>query len=247
VARLTGIAFDSTGDLFGSTLGAIPFPPPPAPSTSSLIRIDPGTGNLVATIGAITDGVGGPALSISDLAIQPGTGKLFGVQAPQDGLNGSGRLYTISTTTGAATLVGDTGHFFASIAFAPNGTLYLSGADSPPGGGPAINPTLDTIDPATAQTLTSVPTADFFGALGIRPTDGVIFAGTGDQAQLFTVDPATGTATQLSGTTGLNFVGDLDFQPATTSVPLPLAAWMVLFSLPLALMAVRWTARSAQS
>src|SRR6266446_3668286 len=30
VARLTGIAFDPSGNLFGSTLGAIPFPPPPA-------------------------------------------------------------------------------------------------------------------------------------------------------------------------------------------------------------------------
>ncbi|MGH7194469.1 MAG: hypothetical protein ACREJM_13200, partial [Candidatus Saccharimonadales bacterium] len=44
VARLSGLAFDATGNLFGSTLGAIPFPPPPAVTTSTLIRIDPNTG-----------------------------------------------------------------------------------------------------------------------------------------------------------------------------------------------------------
>ena len=40
-----------------------------------------------------------------------------------------GRLYVIDTATGAATFLGDTGKFFASIAFAPDGTLYMSSAD----------------------------------------------------------------------------------------------------------------------
>ncbi len=70
----------------------------------------------------------------------------------------------------------------------------------------------NTINPANAQTLTTVSTPDFYGALAVRPGDGVIFGGTGDQHQLFTINPATGAATLL-GDTGLTFIGDLDFRP----------------------------------
>jgi hypothetical protein len=194
---------------------------------------------LLATIGAITEGVGGPAISIADLAIQPGTGTLFGVRGPTDALNGPGKLYTISTTTGVATLVGDTGHAFGSIAFAPNGTLYLSSADAPAGGGPPTTPALRTINPATAQTLTTVSITDFLGALAVRPTDGVIFGGTGDQAQILTVNPTTGAETPLTGTTGLNFVGDMDFQTTSVAIPVPRALFMILPALPLVVIARR--------
>ena len=53
VARLTGLAFTSTGTLFASTLGAGGFPPPPPPLTSTLITINPANVALVSTIGAI--------------------------------------------------------------------------------------------------------------------------------------------------------------------------------------------------
>src|SRR5204862_2086152 len=69
---------------------------------------------------------------------------------------------------------------------------------------------------ADAATIRSVPTADFLGALAVRP-DGVIFGGNGDDGELFTIDPLTGAET-LVGSTGLNFVGALDFavpEPAT--------------------------------
>lgn len=75
-----------------------------------------------------------------------------------------------------------------------------------------VNIALKTLNPTNASTLSTVPTRDFFGALGIRPTDGVIFSGNGDQHQLFTVNPITGVQT-LVGDTGLNFVGDLAFTP----------------------------------
>jgi hypothetical protein len=224
VARLTGLAFDSTGTLFGSTLGSIPFPPPPVKSTSSLIQINPDTGALQSTIGSITNGVGGPAISIADLAEQPGTGVLFGIQAPVDGLGGQGDLYTINKQTAVATLVGNTGHFFGSLAFAPTGTLYMTSAD-PGATGEPTNPHLLTLNPTNAQTLSSISTSTFFGALGVRPTDGALFAGNGDGSQIFLLDPATGAAAALSHATGSNLVGDVDFRPATTAVPLPPAVW----------------------
>jgi hypothetical protein len=215
VDRLTGLAFGLSGTLFATTLPAGGFPPPPGPpGGSSLITINPNTGALVSTIGLVRDG--GVPISIADLAVQPGTGVLYGIRGPTDELNGQGRLYTINTTTGAATPVGDTGAFFGSIAFAPDGTLYLSAADLDFQTGNQTGIALKTLNPANAAILSSVPTSDFFGALGIRPTDGVIFGGTGDEHQLFTVNPVTG-AEALVGDTGRTFVGDLDFQ----AVPAP--------------------------
>jgi hypothetical protein len=228
VARLTGIAVDTSGALFGSTIGAIPFPPPPQPSTSTLIRINPTTGALLSTVGPITDGPGGPAISIADLAEQPGTGKLFGVLSPISGSTTLGNVYSINKLTGVATLIGSTGHFFDSIAFAPNGSLYATAADLGSQGA-EINPLLLKLNPSNAKVISSVKTDAFYGALGVRPTDGQIFAGNGDGAQIFTLDTATGAATPLPQTTGTNFVGDIDFASRSAAVPLPTA---VLGALP---------------
>jgi hypothetical protein len=219
VSRISGLVFDATGALLGATQGPGGFPPPPGPLTASdLIRLNPATGALLSSV-LIRDALGN-ALSIADLAVQPGTNTLFGVEGPIDRLNRQGTLYTINATTGVATLVGNTGHFFASIAFAPDGTLYLSSADMGPMG-QDINVRLSTLNPSNAATLSFVPTADFFGALGVRPTDGAIFGGTGDAHQLFRINPATGAET-LVGDTGLNFVGDLAFvsvpEPATLAL-----------------------------
>ena len=236
VARLTGIAFDLSGDLFGSTLGAIVFPPPPGPGFSDLIEINPDNGSLIKDFGPIT--ASGTKLAIADLAVQPGTGVLYGISGPQAaGPLAAGLLYTINTSTGIATLVGNTGHSFGSIAFAPDGTLNMTAADFA-GDGP-LNPALLTLDPTNAGTLTSIPTTDFLGALGIRPTDGVIFGGTGDTGNIFTIDPASGGET-LVGNTGLRFAGDLDFR--TTSVPEPVTSALVSMGLALALW---WRARRA--
>lgn len=234
VARLTGIAFDLSGDLFGSTLGPITFPPPPGPSFSDLIEINPDNGSLIKDFGPITNA--GTDLAIADLAVQPGTGVLYGISGPQaGGPAASGKLYTINTASGVATLVGNTGHFFGAIAFAPDGTLYMSAADSA-GDGP-LNPALLTLDPTNGGTITSIHTTDFLGALGIRPTDGVIFGGSGDTGQIFTIDPASGTET-LVGNTGLRFAGDLDFR--ATPVPEPVTLGLVSAGFALGL---RWRAK----
>src|SRR5437870_3775009 len=129
VSRLTGLAFDLTGALYATTQGPGGFPPPPGPiTTSSLLLLKAATGATISNIGTIKD-ASGIGISMADLAVQPGTGVLFGIRSPGDQLGGQGRLYTINKTTGAATLVGDTGNFFGSIAFAPNGTLYMSAAN----------------------------------------------------------------------------------------------------------------------
>lgn len=213
VSRLTGLAFDSTGKLFASTSPGGVFLPPPPPQTSTLIVLDPATGALLSTIGTIKEGSsGGPAISISDLAVQPGTDTLFGVRSPLDGNGGQGKLYTINKTTGVATLVGNTNAFFASIAFAPDGTLYESAADLNFMTGFTVNFRIMKVNPANAAIITSVTTTKFFGAFGVRPLDSVVFGGTGDAHEIYTVTPATGAIT-LVGDTGKNFVGDIAFSP----------------------------------
>jgi len=197
--RISGIAFDSTGALYASTIGAgLP------PITSTLIRVDPDTGALLAVVGPITAGAGGPAIGIADLAVQPGTDLLFGVRAPTDLLGGAGRLYVIDKATGVATLIGSTAARRASIAFAPDGTLYEVAFVPRP-------PALYTLNPATGGVLTSVPTAEFYGSLAVRPTDSTLFVGDGDVGDIFTLDPATGAATLL-GVTSPTYIGGLGFR-----------------------------------
>jgi hypothetical protein len=212
VSKLSGLAFLASDILYGSTINGSPGFPPPLPNapTSDLVQINPATGALIKDIGLIT--AGGRSLQIADLAIQPGTGVLFGISASSSGdFSAAGNLYTIDKTTGAATLVGATGDFFGAIAFAPNGTLYMNSADLDNTGN-IVNIQLKTLNPSNAHTLTAIATLDPPGALGVRP-DGTIFAGNGDAGKIYTINPITGQETTV-GNTGLNFVGDLAFQPA---------------------------------
>ena len=247
---ISGLTFDLSGNLWGSTQTGGGHPPPPGPlTTSDLIQINPLTGALISSVAITT--TGSTPLSIADLAIQPGTDTIFGIQSPNDAnFTGQANLYTISTT-GVATLVGNTGVFFGSIAFAPSGTLYMTSADLT-GTVPTIfacpvadpgqnNCALSTLNPTTAATLTSVETSDFYAALGISNA-GVIWVGDGagdlgpGTGQFFagisTLNSTTGVATFI-GNTGTNLVADIAFQPA------PEPASMVLCGIGLAAILAR--------
>ena len=94
---------------------------------ATLIRINPDTGALISSVPIVDEAT---PLSIADLAVHPTTGVLYGTGGVGGArMNGAGKLYIINTTSGAAKLIGDTGKFFASIAFAADGTLYMSAAD----------------------------------------------------------------------------------------------------------------------
>jgi len=107
--NMRGIAFNRNGDLYGaSRLGR-------------LYRLNLTTGDTV--------GIGtAPGMSYSGIAFSP-SGKLWATSLPPG--SGKDRIYTLSTTTGEATLIGATGDstFTPSIFFTPDGKLYgLKGA-----------------------------------------------------------------------------------------------------------------------
>lgn len=208
VARLTGLAFNQAGDLYASATSPGGFPPPPEnPLTCRLLKLDPDTGKVIKEIGDILDGPSGPPIAVSDISFQPGTDTLFAVRSSTDHEGKQGMLYTIDVTTGIASEVGDTGTFFPTITFGPDGTLWEVAAEL--GNRGPENAELRELDPNTGDKLSAVPLNQFYGALAVRK-DGEMFASTGDGHELVTLLPS-GQATKV-GDTGRNYVGGLAFR-----------------------------------
>lgn len=210
-AGITGLAFDTSGQLFATTINAPLLPPGPVLST--LIRLNPITGEQDALIGTISLANNTPVI-ISDLAIQPGTDVLFGI-----GINPSNfatTLYRIDSSTAVATFVGATDVEVDALAFGPDGTLYGEAAIFDETGEVFLEGSLITIDPTTGETLTSAGSfTTHLGGMAVRPTDGVIFASGGGASDIYTVS-SDGNLTFL-GLTGFGGVGDIAFTPLPTS------------------------------
>ena len=208
---ITGFAFNSLGQLFATVS--------PPGGSAFLEQIDPVT---FTEIGSPVSLSADP--NIGDLTFQPNTDILFGVSNNRS--SAPGTIYTINTTTGVETLIGNpasgTG---GGLAFAPDGTLYYA------------NFTLFTLDPTNASVITQVALTPslVIDGLGIR-ADGVLFANVGQgNDSIYTIDPATGASTLVGGIGGGNRVSDLDF--LTTPEP-GTNALMALGGL--ALLAGRW-------
>jgi hypothetical protein len=207
VPGLTGLVFDISGTLYGTTISG----PLDTGRVSNLVRIDPGTGAQIGPAVPIT--AGDHPISITDLALQPGTNTLYGTSLSEDDFINS--IYTIEPATGVATLIGRTGVIGTTLAFGPDGTLYQTSAVFDDDG--FVAGYLNTLDPDTGAVLTTSDpfTQRHVGGLEVRPTDGVIFASGGDEGSIWTLSP-TGTQTFV-GLTSVGGVGDLAFTPLPTS------------------------------
>lgn len=202
-AGLTGLAFDTSGHLFASTINSPVFGGIPI---STLLRIDPLTGEQIVEIGTIRLADGTPVV-INDLALQPGTGVLFGTALDPNTVTSN--IYIIDEATAVASLVGNTGVIGATLAFGPDGTLYQTTAEFSEAG--FVRGFLVTLDPTTAAVLTTSDpfTEAHIGGLAVRPTDGVIFASGGMSGDIYILSPQ-GELTFL-GLTGFGGVGDMAF------------------------------------
>lgn len=211
---LSGVAFNASGRLF-VTSGS---------GTSQLLELDPATG---AVLSSVPIRIGSDGGGVADIAFQPGSGVLFGITSnfnPYFGLGAGsgGYLITIDLATGDATVVGrdaSLGDEQGGIAFAPDGTLYFT---------PGRNTTgfLHRLDPATAailDTVTLSPDIGFMG-LAVRPRDGLLFASgppmLDNNDTIYTIDPTTGTVTEVGDAGFILKVHDLAFGGVrTTSAP----------------------------
>ena len=175
------------------------------------------------------------ALAIGDLAIQPGTGTLYGTRAgtAADSHGNGSELYIIDTDTGIATLVGDIADSVdfdvdgVSIAFAPagtpnEGTLYavIYNADDDetyvaqldPTDGSVVEDTLQLLDIADPDELDD---NFFLDGLAVHPASGALYAsgaGSDDGDEIYIIDPETGDTVFVGPAADADYaLSDLDF------------------------------------
>jgi hypothetical protein len=128
------------------------------------------------------------------------------------GLIGSGftdgKLYDVSTTTGAATSPRPLGIGWA-LSFSPNGTLY--GVTQ--GGGTPTSNTLYTVNPTSGVSIpiaTTSPGIGTEGDIAFDPTSGVLYAvdGTGS---VFTINTSNGIGTVIGSVPGAQDLSAMAF------------------------------------
>ncbi|MEM7308435.1 MAG: WD40 repeat domain-containing protein [Planctomycetota bacterium] len=175
--RMTGLAFAADGRVWASV--RFPF--------NNLLELDLATGQVVGTVPLKFVGTNP---WVSDLAIQPGTGTMFGIGASD--FTERGTLHTVDTASGFLTEIGSTGTGSqGGLAFAADGTLYMTPTTSPF--------SLHTLDPATGAVLSSVLLAAQVAVdgLAVDPTSGALLGCT-RMGQILEIEPATGATTVLS-------------------------------------------------
>ena len=114
-----------------------------------------------------------------------------------------GNIGTVDVSTGASTVIGNSGVSLTDIAFAPNGDLYgvtftsLYKINTHTGLATLVGNLGDVVN-AGANALVFAPNGTLYAASALSP-------------DLFTVNPATGAATAVPGTLSVGSAGDLAF------------------------------------
>lgn len=196
---LTALAFSPGGVLYGST-ASVDF------DSGQLVVVDSTTG-LATLIGPF--GLGNSTLT--DLSFSS-LGTLYGVSSGDLG------LFTVNTSTGAATLVGDSGWTDSGggVSFCPSGTLYYISQ------GAHVNGAFQSIDPSNGN-LTTIATLSGYSpsnanisALACSIAGTLYGVATLTNQDLISVNTTSAVATLL-GTTSANL--DALAAPLATSTP----------------------------
>jgi len=143
---------------------------------TELVTIDPADGStsLIGTIHSDTE----PIIWMQGIAFHPG-GALYGVAGTA--------LYSIDPATAFATQIGDIGDFVWGIDFAPDGTLYGTGAD------------LVIIDPGTAGIVSTVGSLPVAGIVDIDfAPDGLIYGVYYAPSSLYRITPSDAAAALIA-------------------------------------------------
>lgn len=204
-----------------------------AKGAATLVTLDPISGQIIATIGAVKGESGNPC-KIGDLAMG-GDGVLYGISVGEasfpcdgpgspDGLNRGGTILVIDTNTAVATAIGrpmdalsSTNNVHGSLAVDGEGRLWLSPSHNHPEPGHLyiIDKNTGLIEsnlqlsglPDSVLADDAYPTG--FQGFTWNPGDGLLYASFWpwvDEAierSLWCIDPATGATKMISDSTGV--------------------------------------------
>jgi hypothetical protein len=144
------------------------------PPDALLRTVDSATGSTVSGASVTITLLGKTVVGGTGLARHPQTGALYALLKVQG--SSFRRLVRLDEHTGVATDVGDTGHRFAGMAFASNGTLYAIEGDG--GGLPEALFTLD-ITNAAATLFQQLSAGSDGETIGFDPDDGLLYHASG--------------------------------------------------------------------
>lgn len=156
-------------------------------SPVELLRIDPNTGETLPSFPIQLPGLVGCNLRGGNgLAVNPLTEELFALL--NCGANEPRLLAIIDTFDGNATIVGDTGDFFAGLAFADDGTLFAITGDRTTRGDEVFGKRPNTLfimstTDATVKVVCSFedqPNVQGGQAIAFNPDDGLLYHASGN-------------------------------------------------------------------